>query len=188
VTFPLGGYVSTPTSTTNSGDWPSPDCGGYYYNGTGTVTITTGANSVLYGTNTEVQPYYCKYSYIPEKSVKTTDSSMGYQIMDSPVLGCKKLTWTDHNTNSYKCSECQIGFILDSTNATCTKVEVGSSHKTSRNKYGCAKCADASCTYCAECHESFFMECASTKETFATTECCKPCHTVSSSKKYSHDI
>jgi len=86
------------------------------------------------------------------------------------------------------CSECQIGFILDSTYATCTKVELGSSNKAERNKYGCAKCADTSCTTCDACHEGFSMECASTTETFSTTECCKPYNTASSSKKYSYDI
>lgn len=166
VTFPLGGYASSPSISTTSGDWPSPDCGGYYYNGSGTVTSTTGSSSVVYGTSTEVQPYYCKNGYIPQNQVKTTSGSIGYLILDSPVLGCKKLTYADYNTYSYKCSECHTGFILSSTYDTCTKVQLGASFVSERNKYGCAKCADASCTYCSCCHEGFSMECDNTSNTF----------------------
>lgn len=188
VTFARGGYASTPSSATTKGDWPSPECGGYYYNGSGTVTSTTGTSSVVYGTSSEVQPYYCKNNYIPQNKALSINSGIGYQKLASPVLGCKKLTYSDYNTNSYSCSECYIGFILSSTYKTCTKVLLGGSYVAERNKYGCAKCADATCTYCSSCHEGFSMECDSTTETFMTTECCKPYNSASHSKKYSYDI
>lgn len=194
VTFPRGGYQDAPLATSTTGVWPSPNCGGYYYNGTGTVSSTTGASSVVYGTASEVQPYYCKFGYEPQNRVRSANASTGlpagYALMDSPILGCHKLTYTDHNTNSYKCSECQVGWILNLAQDTCTKVSLGSSSEAERNKYGCAKCADATCTYCAACHEGYMMGCSSTvaTDTFAKRECCKTHNSASSAKKYSYDI